>query len=80
MNKQETQRLYRSDTDKKLVGVCGGIGVYFEVDSTLIRLSWVVLTVLTGIFPGIIAYIVMANSNAPRNNCRKSVSTCAGIS
>ena len=36
----ETKRLYRSDTDKMLLGVCGGIGEYLNVDSTVIRLLW----------------------------------------
>jgi phage shock protein C len=54
------KRLYLSDTDKKLAGVCGGLAEYFETDSTLIRLGWIALTVFTGIFPGIIGYIVAA--------------------
>jgi phage shock protein C len=54
------KKLYLSDTDKKLTGLCGGIGEYFEVDSSLIRLAWVIITLLTGIVPGILAYIVAA--------------------
>lgn len=54
------KRLYLSSTDKKLAGVCGGIAEYFDVDSTLVRLAWVVLTILTGIFPGIIGYLIAA--------------------
>ena len=53
------KKLYLSK-DKKVLGVCGGIGEYFEVDPTLIRLGWVVLAILTGIVPGIIAYIIAA--------------------
>jgi phage shock protein C len=59
-NPPEVKRLYLSQTDKKMSGVCGGIAEYFEVDSTLVRLAWVVLTVLSGILPGIIAYIIAA--------------------
>lgn len=55
----EVKRLYLSN-DKKLVGVCGGIGEYFELDPSLVRLGWIILTILTGIVPGIIAYIVAA--------------------
>lgn len=40
------KKLYRSKTDRKLSGVCGGIAQYFGVDSTIIR----VLTVLAGLF------------------------------
>ena len=52
------KRLYKSNTDKKLCGVCGGIAEYFDVDSTIIRLVWVIFTLLGGC--GIIAYIIAA--------------------
>ena len=52
------KRLYKSREDKKLCGVCGGIAEYFELDPTLIRLAWVVFTLLGG--SGIIAYIIAA--------------------
>ncbi|MBS5144796.1 MAG: PspC domain-containing protein [Butyricicoccus pullicaecorum] len=39
------KRLYRSATDKKLCGVCGGLGEYFDLDPTLIRLVVVLLTI-----------------------------------
>ena len=51
------KKLYRSDTDKMLCGVCGGIAEYFNVDSTLIRLLWAVLA-RTG--TGIVAYFIAA--------------------
>ncbi len=54
----EVRRLYRSRSDRRLLGVCGGLGVYLEVDSTLVRLFAVVVAVLTGIIPGIIAYLL----------------------
>jgi phage shock protein C len=53
-----SKKLYRSTTDRKLAGVCGGLGEFFSVDPTLIRLTWVVLSVLTGVFPGVAVYIV----------------------
>lgn len=53
------KRLYLSE-DKKLVGLCGGIGEYFEVDPSIVRLGWIVITILTGIIPGIMAYIIAA--------------------
>lgn len=52
------KRLYLSQTDKMLAGVCGGIAEYFDVDPTIIRLLWVLVTILTG-GAGILAYIVM---------------------
>ena len=42
------KRLYRSMTDSKIGGVCGGIAEYFAVDSTAIRLLWVALSVFPG--------------------------------
>ena len=55
-----TKRLFLSSADKKLSGVCGGIAEYFAVDSGLVRLAWIVMTVVTGAIPGIIAYIIAA--------------------
>lgn len=53
------KKLYLSE-DKKLAGVCGGIAEYFDVDPSLVRLAWIVMTILTGIAPGVVAYIVAA--------------------
>ncbi|SHI04284.1 MULTISPECIES: PspC domain-containing protein [Clostridium] len=52
------KKLYLSETDKKLSGVCGGIAEYFDIDSTLIRLGWVLFVCLAG--TGILAYIICA--------------------
>jgi len=52
------KRLYRSRKDRVISGVCGGIGEYFYVDSTIIRLVWVILIFLGG--TGIVAYILAA--------------------
>ena len=54
-----TKKIYLSK-DKKIAGVCGGIAEYFDVDPTIIRLTWVFLTLFTMFFPGIIAYIIAA--------------------
>lgn len=54
------KRLYLSDKDKQLAGVCGGIAEYLQTDPTMIRLLWIIVTVITGIVPGIIAYIIAA--------------------
>ncbi len=53
------KKLTRSTTDRWLAGVCGGIGEYFEVDPNLIRVIWVILSVLTTFFPGVIIYILL---------------------
>ena len=52
-----TKKLYRSKTNKILCGVCGGIGEYFNVDPTLIRLLFVIF-VCTG--SGVLVYIIAA--------------------
>jgi phage shock protein C len=53
------RRLTRSATDKKIAGICGGIAAYFGVDSTPIRLLWVILSILCGaVIGGLIAYLV----------------------
>lgn len=52
------RRIYLSDTNKKIGGVCGGIGEYFNVDPTLIRLLVVILAFMTGIIGGIVVYVV----------------------
>lgn len=52
------KKLYRSVNDRVFAGVCGGIGEYFAVDTVVIRLLWVVFTVMGG--AGLIAYIIAA--------------------
>ncbi|MFO8192820.1 MAG: PspC domain-containing protein [Bacillota bacterium] len=56
----EPKRLYRSNTQVMLSGVCGGIAEYFEIDVTLVRLIWALITIFSAFFPGLIAYIVCA--------------------
>lgn len=52
------KRLLRSD-DRVVAGVCAGIADYFEIDPTVIRVLWVVLSVFTAFFPGVLAYIIL---------------------
>lgn len=52
------KRLYKSNENKMIDGVCGGIAEYFNIDPTMIRLGWVMFSALGG--SGIIAYIVAA--------------------
>jgi len=54
------KKIYRSNTDKMVAGVIGGFAEYFQVDSTLLRLGWVLITIFTGFFPGVLFYIVAA--------------------
>ena len=52
------KRLYRSETNKVILGVCGGIAEYYDVDPTLVRLIWAAATILTAVAPGAIIYLV----------------------
>ncbi|MGM9565374.1 PspC domain-containing protein [Evtepia sp.] len=52
------KRLYKSNREKMLDGVCGGIAEYFDLDPTVIRLAWVVFCAMGGC--GILAYIIAA--------------------
>ncbi len=51
------KRLYRPKTERLLGGVCSGIGHYFDIDPNMIRIIWVVLTLLS-IGVGVIAYLI----------------------
>ena len=51
------KKLYRSVSNKVLVGVCGGIAEYFNIDATIVRVLWALLS-LCG--PGLLAYIICA--------------------
>lgn len=52
------KKLYKSDADKKICGVCGGIAEYTGLDSTIIRLIWAILFCFFG--TGLLAYILAA--------------------
>ena len=53
----QARRLYRSRTDRKLAGVCGGLAQYSNIDATLLRVLFVVLALLGG--PGLVIYLLM---------------------
>jgi phage shock protein C len=53
------KRLMRSWTDRKIAGVCGGIAEYLEIDSTLVRVIWVLLVLMpVPVVPAFIGYFV----------------------
>ena len=52
------KRLYKSNENKMVCGVCGGIAEYFDIDPSLVRLGWVLFCALGG--SGILAYIIAA--------------------
>lgn len=53
------RRLYRTRKDSMLGGVCGGIANYFDLDPTLVRIGYLLLSVLSAGFPGILVYIIL---------------------
>lgn len=55
-----SRKLTKSLHDKKISGVCGGIAEYFEIDATIVRVAWVLLSILSTGFPGLILYIILA--------------------
>ena len=64
------KRLYRNSSAGRIAGVCAGIAEYFDADVTLVRLAWVVLSIVPGSFVGgLVAYIaawaIMADSSSP---------------
>lgn len=54
MNKRLTK-----SSDRMLAGVCGGIADFFEIDPTLVRVAYVILTFWSVAFPGILLYIIL---------------------
>ena len=53
-----SKELYRSRTNRKIAGVCGGLGEYMNLDPTIIRLIWVLLILCAG--TGLLAYLIAA--------------------
>jgi phage shock protein C len=58
--KLEYKRLYRSNKDSMIAGVCGGLGEYFNLDPTIVRLITILLLFVTGLFPVLIIYIILS--------------------
>ena len=51
-------KLYRSKKNRIIAGICGGIGEYFKIDPTLVRLLWLLISVVSAGVGGLIAYII----------------------
>ena len=50
-------RLTRSETDKRIAGVCGGIAEYFDIDATVVRVIFVLVALMSGV--GVLIYVVL---------------------
>ena len=59
MTEAAGRRLTRSRRHKMIAGVCGGIAEYFDLDPTVVRVAYVLLSIASVAFPGILAYIVL---------------------
>jgi phage shock protein C len=69
------KRVYRSRTDKKIAGVCGGLGAYFCIDPVIFRLLWVAIALMGGV--GLLAYVIcwIVIPNEPAGSRAASPST-----
>lgn len=54
----ETKKLYRSRSNSMISGVCGGLAEYFGLDPTVVRLLYVLLSLFSAGFPGLLFYII----------------------
>ncbi|MBM3206507.1 MAG: PspC domain-containing protein [Candidatus Staskawiczbacteria bacterium] len=52
------KKLYRSSKNRFFAGVIGGLGEYFDIDSNLLRVLWLLILIFTGVIPGVIVYII----------------------
>ena len=53
------KKLRRSNKERMIAGVCGGIAEYFGFDPTIVRIVYVLVSVISVAFPGILVYLVM---------------------
>ncbi|HEY3123702.1 MAG TPA: PspC domain-containing protein [Thermoanaerobaculia bacterium] len=53
------RRLTRSSRHKMIAGVCGGLAEYFQIDPTVVRVAYVLISIVSVAFPGILAYIIL---------------------
>lgn len=69
------KKLTRSKDKRILAGVMGGLGEFFGIDPTLLRLGYLILTVFSGFFPGIIGYVlaILIVPEAPTDSRVESV-------
>lgn len=54
----ENKKLRRSRSERMIAGVCGGIAEYFDLDATLVRIAYVLLSIFTA-FAGVLCYLIL---------------------
>ncbi len=68
------KKLYLSNKDKKIAGVCGGLAEFLEIDSTIVRLLTILLALITAVIPVVITYLIAAAiiPHRPGDNVREA--------
>ncbi len=56
---EEQKKLTRPRTGRMLAGICAGIGNYFGIDATLIRIGYILLSLFSACFPGLLLYFIL---------------------
>ncbi len=64
------KRLYKSEENRIVAGVIGGLGEYYDIDPTILRLAYIVIAILTAVFPAIVGYIIAMMIVPSRNQVR----------
>ncbi len=59
MSTNPPRRLTRSSRQKMIAGVCGGLAEYFGLDVTVVRIAYVLVSIVSAAFPGILAYVIL---------------------
>lgn len=62
------KKLYRSNDNKIVAGILGGIGEYTAVDPTIVRLIFIIITVISGFVPGLVTYFIALLVVPPQDN------------
>jgi phage shock protein C len=53
------KKLRRSNKERMIAGVCGGIAEYFDLDPTIVRIVYILVSVISVAFPGILVYLIL---------------------
>ena len=52
------KKLYKSKENRVISGVLGGVGEFYQIDATILRLGFIAVSAMTGFMPGVVAYVV----------------------
>ena len=74
------RKLYKSEENKVFAGVIGGLGEYLDIDPVALRVLWVLITIFTGVLPGVVVYllavIIIPKRNTNHYNEQKNGNYC----